>query len=559
MRKTLLELLKKSVEKLGISRDLVTLAYTEDLTHGDMVSNIAMVVAKGNSKKPHQLAKEIVDELNKDIPEGVKSIDIAGPGFINFTLEDSHVVKMLFDKPKYRGITSVDEPIMVEYTDPNPFKEFHIGHLMSNAIGESISRLIELGGAKVIRANWQGDVGPHVAKAIWGAKNLDKKDFQSPSAFWGQAYVIGAKAYEENAQAKTAIEDINKKIYDGNDLDINVLYESGRRECLEAFEKIYKRLGTKFDNYFFEGIEGRNGEEIVRKHIEKGVFEESEGAIIFHGERYGLHTRVFITSRGLPTYECKELGLNTEKFKLYPNLAKSIIITANEQNDYFKVLLKVLSFIDSSIAQKTEHIGHGMMRFASGKMSSRKGNVISGEGLIDEIKTLVLQKMANNKDLNKGEKEEIADQVAVAAIKYTILRQSIGSDIIFDSAKSISFEGDSGPYLQYSAVRAAAVLKKAKEEMIDTKESYKAEVGKLERLLIRFEDIIERAKSEYAPQLVANYLMTVAGEFNSFYNRQIIVSKTDPSSAYYVALTKKFHEVMSDGLWLLGIKIPAKM
>ncbi|MCL5782091.1 MAG: arginine--tRNA ligase, partial [Patescibacteria group bacterium] len=359
------------------------------------------------------------------------------------------------------------------------------------------------------------------------------------------------------------------------DEEINALYDRGRKESLDAFEKVYERLGTKFDNYFFEGKEGRNGEAIARGLLQKGILEESDGAIIFPGEKYGLHTRVFINSQGLPTYETKELGLNVEKFKLYPDLDQSIIVTANEQSDYFKVLLKVFDLFEKNIAGKTKHISHGMMRFAHGKMSSRKGNVISGTGLIDEIKDMVMEKMGQESSgdsrhaLSKGDQQsddQVADIVAIGAIKYTILRQAIGGDIIFDSVKSISFEGDSGPYLQYSTVRAGAVLKKAKDEGIDPEhdlsritfpENWK--VHDIERLLIRFGEIADNACREFAPQYVANYLMALAGEYNSFYAKQKIVDKSDPLSPYYVTITEAFRNVIVKGLWLLGIGVPERM
>ncbi len=597
MKAEILEHLKQSLKALGIDEQAAALEYPEDVSHGDFSTNTAMVNAKKLKTSPRELAEKIVLEFKNEMPECVKEVSIAGAGFINFSINVEYFAKQVIDNANHRsdftptlsstrrGGTQNDQ-VMVEFTDANPFKEFHIGHLMSNAIGESISRLIEYGGTKVIRANWQGDVGPHVAKAIWGAMHESQIEVSNPVAFWGKAYALGAQAYDTDDIAKKEIESINKKVYDKSDPEINAIYERGRKESLESFEAMYKRLGTKFDNYFFEGTEGRNGEPIVMEHMGKGIFEKSDGAIVFKGENYGLHTRVFITSKGLPTYETKELGLNTEKFKLYPDLVQSIIITGNEQSDYFKVLLKVFELIDQNIASKTKHMSHGLMRFASGKMSSRMGNVVPASSLIDEIKGMVLEKMKHVKEgsapFKPDELDAIADMVAIAAIKYTVLRQSVGSDVIFDSAKSISFEGDSGPYLQYSAVRAKSILEKAEKEGVEaikfkvqnskSKVEVKSEKVKegeafgfpekvtlLEKLIVRLPDIAERARVEFAPQLIANYLINLAGEFNSFYAKQIIVDKKDPMSPYYVALTEAFLKTITDGLWLLGIKVPERM
>jgi len=556
MKEQLLKALREAVAPLGIDASLVKLDYPEDSSNGDFSTNIAMVSAKALKIAPKALAEKIIAEFEKVKPGFIEKVGIAGPGFINFTIKDEAIAEAALALANMKKPAATGRKVMVEYTDPNPFKEFHIGHLMSNAIGESISRLVESSGAKVIRANWQGDVGPHVAKAIWGA--MHSKDTGKGAAFWSKAYVAGAIAYEDDPGAKKEIEEINKKIYSKSDKEINGLYEKGRAESLEAFESIYKKLDTKFDNYFFEGTEGRNGESIVKDHLKEGVFEESEGAVVFKGEKYGLHTRVFITSHGLPTYETKELGLNTEKFRLYSELSESVIITANEQSEYFKVLLKVMSLIMPDIAAKTKHISHGLMRFASGKMSSRKGNVVSAESLIDEIRGMVKEKMAG-RELNAAKIDEISDQVAIGAIKYTILRQAIGGDVVFDSAKSISFEGDSGPYLQYSAVRANSVLEKAGKQDAPGTKKLPDKVGLLEKLIIRFPDVVERARDEYAPQLVANYLTGVAAAFNAFYAGNIIVDDKEPLSPYRIALTRSFLKVMTDGLWLLGIKVPNKM
>lgn len=564
MNKDILQRLRGIAARLGIPADNIRLEYPENPDHGDFSTNMAMAGAKKAGLSPRALAEKIAAEFSKDMPSSVASVDIAGPGFINFRLKDetfTTAILAISGNAEYGWSTNEKGgKVMVEYTDPNPFKVLHIGHLMSNAIGESISRLVQSAGANVVRANWQGDVGPHVAKAVWGAlHSKEKTDFASVEVKWGYYYSFGANAYDTDEKAKSEIDLINKKIYERSDPAIQLIYETGRQETLEAFEKIYARLGTKFDNYFFEGTEGRNGEAIVREYEAKGIFEKSEGAVVFKGEKYGLHTRVFITSQGLPTYEAKELGLNAEKFKLFPDLSESIIITAHEQADYFKVLLKVFSLIRPDIAEKTKHLSHGMLRFASGKMSSRTGKVIAATALIDDIQKLVQEKMKDRK-LPAAEAEEIADAVAIGAIKYTILRQATGGDVIFDSAASISFEGDSGPYLQYAAVRAQSILERAKAEKIPEKiDALPPAAHTIEKLLTRFPDVIARARHEYAPQIVANYLITLAAAFNSFYSVQTIIDPKDPHSPYYVALTKAFSTVMKNGLWLLGIQVPKKM
>ncbi len=568
----------KTLKEIGIENPKVELEHPAELSHGDYSTNVALAYAKELKLKPRELAERVVEKLKVESLKFLEKIEIAGPGFINFYLTKEFFAEEVAGIGEKYGKNEhlSGKKVMVEYTDPNPFKEFHIGHLMSNAIGESIARIAEFESAKVVRACWQGDVGLHVAKAVWGmqkkVQSLKLKVDSLKAEDWGKAYAEGAGAYETDAKAKQGINTLNKVIFDKSDAEVNALYDAGRKVSLEHFEEIYKVLDTKFDHYFFEGIEGRDGVKVVEVGLKNGVFEKSDGAIVYKGEKVGLHTRVFINSQGLPTYEAKELGLNQAKLRVEPDLDTSIIITANEQSDYFKVVLSAMSEVLPEVAKRTKHIAHGMLRFASGKMSSRKGNVITGEGLIAQVEELVQEKI-KDRDMSEEEKKELAEVVAVGAIKYSILRQAIGGDIIFDFEKSISFEGDSGPYLQYSYVRAKSVLKKGQEVLGDVyvvgeggerriqhlEHIQQLPLIPLERLLVRFPEVVERAGTEYEPHFVTTYLTELAGVFNSWYANGKIVDKTDPASPYKLALTKAFANIMKNGLWLLGIKVPEKM
>jgi len=262
-----------------------------------------------------------------------------------------------------------------------------------------------------------------------------------------------------------------------------------------------------------------------------------------------------VNSEGLPTYEAKDLALAKIKNERY-DYEKSIVITANEQKEYYKVVLEAMKQIYPELAKKTKHISHGILRLSSGKMSSRTGLVITSESLIGEVKTKVLDKM---KDADIMDKDGVAEQIAVGAIKYSILKQSAGKDIVFDFDKSISFEGDSGPYLQYAHARASSVLEKARRQNIksDTKEAV-AETTELEKLLYRFPEVVERANNEFEPHYITTYLTELAGVFNSFYSREKIVEESG-SSPYKIALTEVFKITIKNGLWLLGIKAPENM
>jgi len=541
----------------GISK--INLEHPEELSHGDYSCNIAMVLAKLTGQNPREFAIKIVAKILEKKPKEVLKVEVAGPGFINFYLSPEFFTdqtKEILKADKKFGLNKnlKGEKTVIEYTDPNPFKEFHIGHLMSNAMGESISRIIEANGAKVKRACYQGDVGLHVAKAIWGIK---QKGNIKNAYDLGQAYAFGAHAYEENENSKNEIIEINAKIYNRSDRAVNKLYDNGRKISLKYFEGIYKILGTKFDYYFFESKTGPFGKEIVEKNLGK-VFEKSDGAVIFRGENYGLHTRVFINKEGLPTYEAKELGLAKIKYDK-TKYQKSIVITGNEINEYFKVLLKAMSLIYPELAEKTRHVSHGMLRLPEGKMSSRTGDVITAISLLDTIKVKIAEKMTD-REMSDKEKFEVAQKVAVGALKYSILKQVTGKDVIFDFDKSLSFEGDSGPYLQYSYARAKSILRRANKERVrpNTKK-VGLDITILEKILYRFPEVVERAGSEYSPHYIATYLIELASSFNNFYAQGKIVDKHDTHSPYKIVLTEAFSIVLKNGLNLLGIQAPEKM
>lgn len=544
----------------------IVLDQPKDISHGDYSSNLSMVLAKELGRKPVELAQEIANKLSLKNVSFIEKIEVAGPGFINFHLNKDYIQNKIIDIAQ-NGPAKAEangKNILIEYTDPNTFKAFHIGHMMSNAIGESLSRLIENSGSNITRICYPADIGLHIAKAIWAIKNnrslmpKESDNIENKTEFLGKMYVLGTKSYESDPNAKLEIDKLNKVIYEKSDSEVNEIYKIGRKWSLDHFEQLYKVLGTKFDDYIYESEVAEIGLQTVKKNLDLGIFENSDGAIVFKGEEFGLHTRVFVNSHGLPTYEAKDLGLNITKFNKYKDTDLSIIVTASEQNEYFKVIRKVLGLVDKVNGDKTIHIGHGMMRFVSGKMSSRTGNVITAEDLLRDIKDLVKEKIAE-RNYSQEEVENISNIIAVGAIKFTILRSAIGGNIVFDSKASISFEGDSGPYLQYSAVRANSILEKAQKENIGDNIILPEKVVNLEKILIKFDDVVSRASRELSPHFITQYLIELAGEFNSFYGNQVIVDKNDKYSPYYVSLTKALYLTLNKGLFLLGINVPSKM
>ncbi len=581
--------LRKAIGEIGEMGEIkISLERPKDEGHGDYSTNVALATfvnvkcQMSNVKSPMELAQEIVEILNtKYFILNTEHIEAVAPGFINFRLSKEYLVNNL-SKSQNLSKPLTNKKIMVEFTDPNPFKEFHIGHLYSNTVGESVSRLLEALGATVKRANYQGDVGMHVAKALYGLlpnSKLEEKSLREKIKILGEAYIFGAKAYEEDEKAKKEIEELNKKIY-AKDKAVMPLYEKGRQWSLEYFETIYKRLGTKFDFYYFESEVGNDGLKLVKEYLQKGIFEESQGAVIFPGEKQGLHNRVFINSLSLPTYEAKELGLALKKYADF-KFDQSIVVTGNEIIGYFKVLLAALGKIKPDLATKAKHLSHGMVRLPTGKMSSRSGNILTGEWLLDEAKKLLQNKFP--------EMEEAAlEKVAVGAVKYALLKSSLGHDIEFNFEESINLQGNSGPYLQYVYARTQSVLAKFKiknekfkiqnSKFKDGEISFarsllaklEAEEISLLRALSRFAEVVEQAGEGFAPNILCNYLFDLAQKFNLFYQKHKIligsagVNVKHPKGAiktqeFRVALTAAVGQVIKNGLHLLGIQAPEKM
>src|SRR5258708_9927455 len=372
----------KSLQKATGILD-VNLEFSSRPEFGDYTTNVALA-----SKNPRSEAEKIIEKLNKDksLKEIVEKIDIAGPGFINFHLSKgallSNLAQILKEKEGY-GKSDVlkAQKLIFEFAHPNTHKAFHIGHLRNVTTGEALSRLTQAQGAEVIRVNYQGDVGLHIAKAIWGINKLGFKDpgsMEARAKYLGEAYVAGSTAYDEDEKAKEEIIKLNKTLYDKSDKEIDKLYQINRKWSLEYFDSIYKRVDTHFDRLYFESEVSEIGKKKAENALKKGILEKSEGAIIYKGEEKGLHNRVFINSFGLPTYEAKDLGLAELQFSEYkPD--KILHIVGPEQAPYFKVIFKVLEEIEPKTKDREFHIAYGWVRLKEGKMSSRKGNLVLGE------------------------------------------------------------------------------------------------------------------------------------------------------------------------------------
>ncbi len=564
-----MEPVKESIS--AICKKLFSVDATPEITRpaeqfGDFSTNVALTLAAKLGKNPREVANKISTELAA--VSGIVSAEVAGPGFINIALEDSTLItaiKSAVDGDSNFGRSKAldNQTVVVEYSDPNPFKVLHAGHLYTSVVGDAIANLLEASGARVHRVNYGGDVGRHVAITLWAMlqklggeypQKLDEIDEHARAEWMAECYIEGTSAYDTNPKAKAEITDLNKRVYEfhaKNDQDspLAKIYWTTRSWSYEYFEYFYSQIGTKFEKFYPESDVAELGIATVREQLGKGVFQESDGAVVFDGDKHGLHTRVFINSQGLPTYEAKEVGLIKQKAKDY-DFDKSVVITGSEQEQYMAVVLKAVEQFLPDLAQKTTHLTHGMVKLLGGvKMSSRKGNILRALDVIDAAA-----------EANRSMTGKDNDDVALGAVKYSFLKQRLGPDVVYDPEESVSLTGNSGPYLQYALVRAKSIWRNAPSNVVCSIESSHV-LQPAERSLIRkigeYPEVIEKASAELLPHHLATYLYELCQEFNRFYEQSRIIG--DEREEPRLAMLAAYKHVLNNGLLLLGIPIVEQM
>lgn len=529
---------------------------------GDYTTTLPLKIAKSIKKNPLIIAEKIKKELEKI--EDLEKIEVVKPGFVNIWISKNYLIKKLhqisnnqFDFPAFHF--GKEKKIMVEFAHPNTHKLFHIGHLRNISLGESLVRIYQTLKNQVIRANYQGDVGLHIAKCLWGVKkNIDKikklKTIKEKIDFIGKMYTLGTRFYEDDEKAKNEIIEINKMIYN-QDKEIFLLWQETRKWSLEYFEKTYKRVGSYFDRLYFESEMTKKALSICQEALKRGILEKSQGAIVFNGKKYQLDTRVFINSLGFPTYEGKELALADKEFSDFGNLDKNIHVVTPEQTSFFKVTFKVQELLDEKKYKgKQYHLAYEWVKLKEGKMSSREGNIIEANWLIDKVKEKILSQF--NCD------EKTAETLAISCVKYSFLKNSPKTPFYFDIDESVTINGNSGSYLTYTYVRCQSVLKKSQNldlELPIAKSNENIEEVNLIRKINQFPDIVLKAGIHYSPNLIATYLYELASQYNLFYQNNPIIKSQKKTRNLRLLITSSTKNVIKKGLELLGIKTVEKM
>lgn len=530
-----------------------------DEQFGDLATNVALQLAGRLQRPPRDVATELVAALQTNASDLIKEVSIAGPGFINITLTDAVVLQAAQKAVTTKPTTYKDKVVVTEYSDPNPFKVLHAGHFYTSVVGNSISRLIAAAGGQVHTANFGGDVGLHVGKTMWGMlrelggenpEKLNDVPVEGRSEWMAKQYVAGTQAYEDDEQAKEEIIAINKRVYqivadDDHASAFAQIYWTCRQWSYDYFDAFYERIGTPFEKYYPESQTAPLGLQTVQEQLEKGVYQKSGDAVVFEGEPYGLHTRVFINSHGLPTYEAKDVGLIMAKWRDY-HFDYSVIITGNDIVEYMKVVLKSIEQFAPELAQRTKHITHGNVKLAGGvKMSSRKGNFLRAVDVLD------IAHEANARATGRDD-----ERAVLGAIKYSFLKQRIGADIIYVPEESVSLEGNSGPYLQYAHARARSILAKA-DQAPAAITGLEAGERSLARKIGEYTEVVQKAVDDLMPHHICTYLYELSQSFNRFYEHNRVIG--DERQAIRLQLVQLYADVLKDGLSLLGIDAPERM
>lgn len=532
---------------------------------GDFQTNFAMMNSKIIGKNPRAIAQEIVDNLEPN--NVIDKLEIAGPGFINIFLKSEYLGELLKKSrnEKYDfSFLNRDGDVIIDFSSPNIAKRMHIGHLRSTIIGDSVARIYRYLGYHLVADNHIGDWGTQFGKLIIGYRRWLNQEAYKENAIeeLERVYVEFTKQSEEHPELEEEARLELKKLQDGDEENY-ALWKEFIKVSLDEYEKLYSRLDVHFDTYYGESFYHPMMQGVVDELVEKGLAVEDDGAkVVFFPEEDNLFPCIVQKKDGAFLYSTSDIATIKFRRENY-NVNKLIYLTDERQQDHFKQFFKITEMLGWDVEKY--HIWFGIMRFADGVFSTRKGNVIRLEQLLDEGKKRAYDIVnEKNPDLSAEEKDQIAEVVGVGAIKYADLSQNRQSPIIFEWDKILSFEGNTAPYLQYSYARIQSILRKAAAEgkEIDYSKEIKIE-NKQERALAdhiaTFPMVVLKAAESFKPNIIADYLFELSKKFNSFYNSCPILNQEDDVLYSRGLIAKVAGETIKEGLSLLGIKTLDRM
>ncbi|MCD6367800.1 MAG: arginine--tRNA ligase [Candidatus Aenigmarchaeota archaeon] len=557
IEKKAVEILKKVVN-LEEDEILNLLEEPPDPKLGDLAFP-CFELAKKLKKNPNEIAKEIVDKTEIPKDSIFSEVKVIGP-YVNFFFDKGKLAKYVIEKikkekEKFGSGEKKKEKVMIEHSQPNTHKAFHVGHLRNVCLGDSLVRIMKFYGYDVISANYINDTGQHVARCLWCYLKFHKgEEPETRKGEWlGKLYAEATKKLEENPEYKKEVDEIQQKL-ESKDPKIMELWKKTREWSLEEFRRIYKQLNVDFDVWFYDHELIDNSKKIVEELVKKGIAEESEGAIVVKEEKTGLPTVIIQKSDGTIPYITKDLELAKIKFEKY-KIDKSIYVVAAPQTLHFKQLFKILELYGFEQAKKCYHLSYELVMLKTGKMSSREGSVVLYRELFETAKKKIIKEIEKRHELSDEEIDSLAEKIALGALKYAMLKRENNKVIIFDWDEVLSIEGESGPYLQYSLVRAKKILEKAGTEPNFDKLNLLVEEDEfnLIKKMNEFPEIVKKASENYKPHLTAKYAFELSTLFSKFYETCPVIQAEKSIKEARLSLVWTFIQVMRNCLKLLGI------
>ena len=537
----------------------------KEISHGDYAFP-CFVLAKTMKKNPVEIAREIAVKIGT--PKGFEKVEAVGP-YVNFFLDSKKnsveiLQKIIKLKSEYGGSNvGKGKTIVLEFGSPNTNKPLHLGHVRNLSIGDSVSRILSFNANKIIKVSINNDRGVHICKSMiayqeFGKGTTPEKEGKKSDHFIGDYYVMFNKKTQENKEyEEKALECLRK--WEMNDTKTITLWKKMNKWAFDGFNETYKKLGIEFDKEYYESKIYKKGKEIVELGLKKGIFNKNiDGAVVIDLQKEGLGEKVLLRADGTSIYITQDLYLAKLRDEEY-KMDGGIYVVANEQEYHFKVLFEILKKLGFKFANKLYHLSYGMVELPEGKMKSREGTVVDADDLIEQMQNMAKEELNKREKLSKNEIEKRSLVIALAALKYTMLKQDIRKNIVFNPKEAIHFEGDTGPYLLYSYARANSILDKAKHKF-----SGKINVGSVqvnERALInelaRFPDLVIEASKSLGPSGIAHYTHTLAQTFNEFYHSRQVIGSVDEK--FRLCLVSCFTQVLGNALKLLGISVLKEM
>ena len=531
---------------------------------------LSSLYKKSSAEVAQKLAETISEQISVISKKTmIHRVESAGP-YLNFFLYKEKVaqsvLKEVASKKEKYGQLDVDkgQTVMVEYVSPNTNKPLHLGHIRNATLGWSVGKILEKTGYKVVKTSIINDRGIHICKSMLAYQKFKKKvktkGVKSDHVVGGY-YVLFEKELKENPDLLKEAQEMLRK-WEAGDKKVQALWKKMNTWTIKGHNETYKKLKVSFDKEYLESDLYKHGKEIVNEGLKKEVFKKEEGAVMVDLEKYNFPNKILQRSDGTALYMTQDLYLAEKKFEDY-KMDKSIIVVGSEQDLHFKQLFKILELLGHKWAPDCYHLSYGMVFLPEGKMKSREGTVVDADNLIANLAEMAKKELRErHKKITVKELETRAAQIALAAIKYYLAQVDPKSSMHFDPKKSLSFEGRTGPYLQYAIARIGSILRKAGR--VDAKKvDYNLLTGEKEHSLvmslIKYPEIIKESAKTYNPSMLAKYLFELAQVFNDYYHEVPVLKADKKVRKVRLQLLVAIKIVLEDGLELLGIEAPDRM